>query len=335
MADPTGIGKLAQLPESRSDGKVVRGKDGWLFLDNDSNEFMKQQRGELLFTDEQLDRWRNVLESRVRWLRERGTAYRFLVAPNPHSVYPDKLPFEIPAGTPRPATQLISHLEETGSDVPVVYPLAPLMERRDSPVFTQTNTHWTDLGAFLAYESLMDSIGGEVPVRRLRPDDVRFNEVVKGGDLGQKVEPVESSLHVFATLKKPAARMTHDNRVFLNGHRIDYECPPAGHTVCLVFGDSFAHAMLPFIAESFGRVVFAHLATLDRELVREVAPDIVIRIMNERFLIKVPADDEAKTLKEFEAEKRARGAVYPPRRHEGTRVDTPAPWGEKGTGSPN
>ncbi len=56
------------LPEVRFDGKVTRGRDGWLFLDGDTNEVMRQQRGELLFSDEQLDKWRSLLEARTEWL---------------------------------------------------------------------------------------------------------------------------------------------------------------------------------------------------------------------------------------------------------------------------
>ncbi len=63
--------------------------------------------------------------------------YWFLIPPNPQSVYPDKLPFDIPAGTPRPVTQLIDHLDETGSRVRVLYPLERLVERRDRPMSTR------------------------------------------------------------------------------------------------------------------------------------------------------------------------------------------------------
>jgi hypothetical protein len=56
-----------------------------------------------------------------------------------------------------------------------------------------------------------------------------------------------------------------------------------------------------------------------------VEPDIVISIMNERFIIKVPNDDGAKSLEQFAEDKRAKGVVYPPRTGSGTRVDTPAP----------
>jgi alginate O-acetyltransferase complex protein AlgJ len=323
-ADP--IGKLAQLPEARADGKVLRGKEGWLFLDNDSNEFMKQHRGELLFTDEQLAEWRTLLETRIAWLQSGEIPYHFMVAPNPHSVYQDMLPFDLAPGTIRPVTQLIDYLRETGSPARILYPVGRLAEHRDRPVFTQTNTHWTDLGAFFAYEALMDEIGNEVSVRRLTSADLMFHEEVQTGDLGAKLDPSESSLHVYAWPIEPAARMTADNRVFLNGHRIDYECPAAGTMVCLVLGDSFAHAMLPFLCESFGRLIFAHITTLDRQLVTQVQADIVVSIMNERFIIQVPTDEGAETLEQLAAGKRARGVVYPPSREDGNRVDVPAPW---------
>ena len=66
---------------------------------------------------------------------------------------------------------------------------------------------------------------------------------------------------------------------------------------------------LPFLAESFGRWC-SRTVTLDRSVVEEVDPDIVITVMNERFLIRVPDDAGAKTLEECAAEKRATGAVW-------------------------
>jgi alginate O-acetyltransferase complex protein AlgJ len=321
-----GVGRLAQLPESRVDGKVMRGRDGWLFLDQDSNQFVKQQRGELLFTPEQLDQWQSLLEHRLGWFRGRGIPYHFLVAPNAHSVYLDKLPFDIPPETLRPVPQLIQHLEQANSEARLLYPLDQLRAARDQNVFTPTNSHWTDVGAFVAYQALMDEIGDEVTMRRLTESDLVFHEEMRPGDLGTKVDPVESSVHRYAMPRTPVAGMVEDNRVFLNGHRIDYECTEAPDTVCLIMGDSFAHMMLPFMAETFGRLTFAHISTLDRELVEEVGDEIVVTIMNERFMIQVPVDEGAKTHAQLAAEKRERGAIYPPRTKPGTRVDTPAPW---------
>jgi hypothetical protein len=315
----------AQLPPPRFDGKVVRGKGGWLFLDSDTNSVMRQQCGELLFTPQQLDQWRTTLEKRFAWVESRGASYHFLVAPNPQSVYPEKLPFEVPPGVQRPVTQLINYLDQRHSRAKLLYPIEGMLERRDRRIYAQTNTHWTDLGAFVAYEALMDDMPKTNVGRRLTASDVRFTEVMHAGDLGCKVVPPEESLHVHGAVIESKAHVTDDNRVYTNGHRIDYECPAAEEGTCLFLGDSFTHAMLPFLAESFRRMVFAHISILDGELVESISPDSVVSVMNERFLIRVPKDSGGKTLKQWIVEKRAMGKVYPPRSKGGTRVDTPSP----------
>src|SRR5207249_7057239 len=62
----------------------------------------------------------------------------------------------------------------------------------------------------------------------------------------------------------------------------DLECPDAPPTTCLLFGDSYTYPLIKFVAESFGRLVFAHSANVDRHLVEEVAPDVVVTRSEER-----------------------------------------------------
>jgi hypothetical protein len=57
-----------------------------------------------------------------------------------------------------------------------------------------------------------------------------------------------------------------------------------------------------------------HMPNLDFDMVRALAPDVVVKVMNERFLIHVPVDAPAKTQAQLEAEKIAAGDVMPPRR---------------------
>ena len=47
----------------------MRGRNGRLFLDNDTNLVIAQHRGQLRFSDAQLRQWRFVLETRVAKLR--------------------------------------------------------------------------------------------------------------------------------------------------------------------------------------------------------------------------------------------------------------------------
>ena len=108
-----------------------------------------------------------------------------------------------------------------------------------------------------------------------------------------------------------------DNRVRNTGRRVVYEWEDGdAGPHCMVYGDSYAMRVLPFLAESFARLTFVHMVTLDFDLVRKLEPDVVVKIMNERFLISVPQDAPAKTHAQLEAEKIAAGDVLPPQKRD-------------------
>ena len=71
--------------------KVLEGRDGFLFLTKDTNDVLGQHTGRLRFTKPQLEEWRTVLERRIERTAQAGAPYMFAVAPNTHSVYPEKL----------------------------------------------------------------------------------------------------------------------------------------------------------------------------------------------------------------------------------------------------
>lgn len=310
-----------EFPKSKFDLKVVGGGDGWLFLDNDKNDVMLQHAGKLRLSEEQLVRWRFTLESRIAWLEKRDIRYWFLVAPNPHSVFPEKLPDGAGSGERRPVLQLLRHLRER-SYARIVYPIEDLVAEKHRCVYAKTNSHWTDFGAFIAYRCLMAEVSQSVAASVLTEEDLQFVELSKVGDLGAKLVPPESSLEAHVIPCNGRAEIVFDNRIHNTGRRIDYICDTAPPTTCLIFGDSFAHMLLPFLAESFGRLVFGHLASLDHTLVEEVRPDIVVSVLNERFLVQVPNDLDGENLAHHEAAKRADGYVYPPRSMSGNRVDS-------------
>ena len=98
-----------------------------------------------------------------------------------------------------------------------------------------------------------------------------------------------TSTFVRAEARAPRAERVFDNRVRNTGRRYVYEWQdPDAAPHCLVYGDSFALRVLAFLAESFARLTFVHTVNLDLDLVRTLDPDAVVKIMNERFLIRVP-----------------------------------------------
>jgi hypothetical protein len=63
----------AMVERFADDGKVIAGKDGWLFLAYDGNRVLDQHLGRLRLSDVQLERWTSALEMRVSWLRPTRT----------------------------------------------------------------------------------------------------------------------------------------------------------------------------------------------------------------------------------------------------------------------
>jgi len=280
------------------DEKVVRGRNGRLFIDGDTNRVLSQHSGELLFTPDQLEQWRTVLERRLARFSGRGVPYHFVVPPNPHSVFPEDLPEGLPPpASVRPVTQLIGHLD-AHSDFRLLYPLDLLLEakQRGELIYSKTDSHWSGLGAFLAYKELAARLAPEVEMTVLDRSDMEFREYLGPGDLGFKLEPMETSPALWVRAKRPAAQLVSDNRIRGSGTLVVTRCDDAKGGTCLVFGDSFTHQLLPSLASSFRRMVFAQLHFVDDGLVEAESPDVVLSVLNERFLIRPSVDDPEVTL---------------------------------------
>jgi len=215
----------------------------------------------------------------------------------------------------RPVEQLLAHLAAHGSDAGVVYPLEALAARREAHAYPKTGSHWSSLGAFLAGRALLQEIARDLPVDVPDIEDYEVEELTYIGDLGAKLRPQATSPFVRLTPRAPRAARIEDNRVRNTGRRITYEAREGPGTLeCMVYGDSFAVRVLPFLAESFHRLTFVHMPNLDFDLVGELRPEVVVKIMSERFLIQVPVDLPARTHAQLAAEKLAAGDVMPPAR---------------------
>jgi alginate O-acetyltransferase complex protein AlgJ len=292
------------------DGKVIEGKDGWLFVAFDTLDVIGQHTGALRLTDRELRDWRLILETRTAWLEKLGMHYFFMLSINPHTLYPELLPDEYTMAEERTVEQLIRHLHEAGSYARVIYPLPEILEAKQRrPVACRTSSHWNAVGAYAAYRKLIAEIGAVTPVYVVPEERVDYFEAERFADLGIKVEPPRKSVNTFANVNGQRARLVADNFILRRGRIAEFECPTAPESTCLLLGDSFNYQMMPFLAESFRKLIFAHLHTVDHDLVQEYRPDVVVNVMNERGLSELMYDLPAPTTRDFAARKAERGEV--------------------------
>lgn len=273
------------------DSKYVEGTDGWLFLDRDDNRVVEQHRGEILLSEQQLGTWREALERRAAWMNRRGGRYLFVIAPDAHAVYPEKLPPSIVPGAKRPALQLLDELRHHGDRDLVLYPLEELhAAKRTQLVYAQTDTHWNAHGAFVVYDRIVAELGQSVALRHVTREDVRIIETVAAGDLGLKLEPERVSAQSYFGAVHRTTRRQWDNGVRGLGRTIAFACTEAPDTTCVLFGDSAAARLSTLLAETFGRFVLHYSASVDAEVAEREGADVVMNLLTERRLVNMPED---------------------------------------------
>lgn len=130
-------------------GMRVEGRDGFEFLgDQQSNNF-SQALGRGPWLDDQLAQWLTYFDDLDEQLSAQGRDLVIVVAPAKWELYPEKLP-EWSDGL-EGKTHLEQFLEHSG-DLPVVDVRSALSEaKRDAPVYSAVNPHWTPYGAYAAW----------------------------------------------------------------------------------------------------------------------------------------------------------------------------------------
>lgn len=264
-------------------GSALRGRDGWLFLADDTNRVVEQYVGALTAPENELDRWSQETNRRRAVCSASGSKYVLLVAPDKMSVYANMLPPHLVAASSRPIDSLIARIGAAD----VLYPLAELREAsRVQVTYGQTDTHWTDAGALTAARALIAALG-----RADDPAQAYWGELrgtVRTGDLGEKLSPPRTG----AWVESPAARQPDwSNGLDYTGRLACWKTPSSPGGGCVVFGNSFfSDVFASVLADIFGQVLFVFTDNVDHELVRRERPAIVLHQTCERFIIRAPLD---------------------------------------------
>ena len=260
---------------------VLEGKDGWLFLANDTNQSIAQFRGQSLMIEKVRSDWR-------KFLQEAGRMPEFIlfVPPSKESVFPEFYPYEM--ATVRPINQLEELVRQT-SFPRYLYPRDLL--RTCPETYSKTETHYTTFGAMLCFEEMIRWYF-DFPLADFKAKSFAFEKRINIGDLGSKLRPVQRSEFLF--LKNPH---TKEHSVYENGlqstGRVGFfrnEKDALSDKKVLIFGDSFAGFILPFFHACFREVLYCRtVGTIHMDVVEKFRPDYIISELTERFILRAPS----------------------------------------------
>jgi hypothetical protein len=259
--------------------KVLQGRDGFLFLQNDTNGVLDQVQAKRRLTDAELAAWEAFFRELDTVAAARGARAFYLVAPNKECVFADRLPDGIRVSEERPLRQieaLVHGMRLRATQL--IYPLQALQRAAAHPAYPRGDSHWSDYGAMLALAELEAALGA-APAAPAAED---YRTEYRNADLLAKLGGV--CVEPQPVLKRGfAARLAADNGVVNTGRRRDWRSE-RGEGRLLMAHDSFGDWLIPALAERFARTTTVWSASLERRLVEEVAPTAILFERAERFL---------------------------------------------------
>ena len=289
--------KIMRQSDQRS---VLLGRDGWLFYTQERQ--LRDFIGRAPFSEEKLEALRGLLEARRDWLAARGIAYLFVIPPAKPSIYPEYMPENYQRARGR--TRLDRVMDHMGrhSDITIVDLRSSLLAAKSEHLlFHRSDTHWNALGGLAASGEIMravsQTLGRDMGIIRTWQDFTIQHRVRQGGDLTQMIElsthftENEPYLVPKAGFQPCARRQDLVNYLGRDwpdaGEQFTMHCPQAEIDM-VMFRDSFASRLVPFLAEHFRRSTYIWKWNYDAEIFKAVIekerPQIVIDECGERML---------------------------------------------------
>lgn len=136
---------------------IIIGENGYLYYTgHKTNEDFS---GSIPFNSEQLNKLRQTIDKRRKWLAERGILYLMVVAPNKQTIYPEFLPDYIRSHGPTRANQLAEYVHGTDLENNVIFLAPRLIDAKGSKdIYFHLDSHWNSYGAYIGYQGIVESI---------------------------------------------------------------------------------------------------------------------------------------------------------------------------------
>lgn len=276
---------------------VINGKDGWLFYADDGS--MDDYISAKPFSDEELEIWRTTLQHTQDWLQQQGIAYLFVLAPDKHAIYSEKMPDTIQRLNEEWRFDRLAQYLRERSTVQVLNLRASLVEAKGQErIFHRTDTHWNDRGAYVGYEQIMTRLAAMRPGLEPQPRSAfeARATTTQGRDLAAMLglAQVMHEEDLTLTPRQPrCARVVEESVPDSKASAARYvtACDRPGLPRAVLYRDSFASALAPYLSEHFSRALYLWEHDVNPAVITEERPDIVIHEWVGRHLaIKLPYD---------------------------------------------
>jgi len=296
--------------KARQPGKALAAPGGWVFLVNDTNDFLPWQFGLTRWTRQERAQVEAIVRARLEALAP--TPYLMFITPEKSVAYQDYLPMglaDLKSAPGRPSTWMAARFPAQ------IHYLAPWFVRmkRLGFLYFRGDTHVNWLGGYLVYRFVIETLEKAglktrpaITSSELLPARAGFEgDVFVQLDENQRPEfdidadyarwramleiTIKYDMDPALVRAKRQALTPEDQAGFHGREMLIYEIADSDLPRAVVFRDSTATDSIPFLAEHFSRSVYVwHEGDVLAEIIRREQPDVVLHFVAERFLATYP-----------------------------------------------
>lgn len=271
-----------RLVGSLDSSNVLLGKNGWLFLqDVGDSSSISDYQGLTAYSQEEMAALAEKVQQLADVLAQKGSRLAILFAPAKEGVYSQYMPDSIPVVARPTRVQSLTDYLRQNTEVPVLFPLEALQTAgQTTQVYYKYDTHWNDVGAWLAAQQLLQAL--DLPYADTLPA-VQVNE--------EKTAPTDLANmcgswafctdDLYYEVDAPAAQCTEGTS---ETELTRYQ--GSGTQNLLLVRDSFGAALGSRLAQGFDKTLVLHGNLLSVENLttqQPTLPPVVVVEVGERF----------------------------------------------------
>jgi hypothetical protein len=275
-----------QVLKSSPVPSVLIGKSGWLYYTGD--ESIDDYQGLIPFTNQDLKIIQNQIRKTTQRFNRQGITFLIVIAPNKQTIYPEFLPDQIRKIYPK------TRLDQVSKAIPRNDPRYPFLdlrsrmssEKQKQLIYYRTDTHWNNLGAYFAYQEIMNRLAIAYPAVKpyaLSEYDLQSRTVRGFGlatiiSLDQRLTDQEFDLNPKFKPQAVDAPVSYKTAVPAIANQTGNSLLPKA----VIFRDSFATTLKPYLSEHFQNIVYVSSPVIDDDIIQREKPAIVILELVER-----------------------------------------------------
>lgn len=288
------------VPKTNHDASsIIIGSGSRLFYQQTLEDYTKENA----FSDKQLlymERNAKRQIDEIRTATGKDTEIIVLCAPNPLTIYGDSdMPDRIKNKVIDKNTSRLETFTKKMSAIDGinVINLTDVIKENENTgkLYYQTDTHWTELGAYYGYNSLMKKIAEKFPEASPHGIDkfeIKYTTDIGGdlaGFLNIEYRIRENVPHLVPLFESKINEQYDKPDTISRPEAVDAFTLTTGDGTlpsAYMIRDSYAMQMLPYTAEHFSQLYIGEMwdYNIDRNVLRDTAPDYVIYVVAERNL---------------------------------------------------